>query len=478
MDVNNKINCYIHNKFDIEVIDGETGKIKQKAEAYNIVLDNLWHYIIETTTSFGTYIQYGTGSGTPITSRTSLFSLYSGKSITQTELTCDYVNRIATRRGYINLPLSEAVGQNITEVGLAAGGGNGSLSTHAMLQDMNGNTISIQKTEFDIINIYATIYCHWDLPPSNMGFYPQLGLLNSLVGSNNVFGSFTGGLAQTMYRTGSTMKTWNKTATSLANKTITYTMPRYTQSEGNVSRGGEWIIGSGNYEGIGMKQGNNAWSPFTITNESVGTGDGTTTKFNTKFNAPYNATVYINGVAQSSSDVTVLNKMLPSYFVSYAWESPDENNLILKPVRWGTQVSVAWYETRVILYNPYYATDGFIQFSQASVGGMSSNWCELSASNDLTNWVSVGSNYGLINIPVDYQHYKYFKAYIRTNFEGYFQTDTYTFDTDPYNIIFTNPPADGDVITIDYTTDCLPKDSDHVMDATITFVFGDYTPTP
>ena len=29
---------------------------------------------------------------------------------------------------------------------------------HAMLKDMNGNQISIEKTDTDIINIYATVY--------------------------------------------------------------------------------------------------------------------------------------------------------------------------------------------------------------------------------------------------------------------------------------------------------------------------------
>ena len=41
-------------------------------------------------------------------------------------------------------------------------------------------------------------------------------------------------------------------------------------------------------------------------------------------------------------------------------------------------------------------------------------------------------------------------------------------------IVFDTAPANGDVITIDYHTPYIAKDSDHVYDMTVTFQFGEY----
>ena len=71
------VNASIHNRFDIEVIDAKSGKIRQKAQAENIILDNLWAYMFSSTSAnrgWFKYIRLGTGEGTPSPERTSLFS--------------------------------------------------------------------------------------------------------------------------------------------------------------------------------------------------------------------------------------------------------------------------------------------------------------------------------------------------------------------------------------------------------------------
>lgn len=473
MDIN-AIQCNIHNEFDIEVINSRTGEITEKAKAYNMVLTNLWHYIIETGTAFGTAIQYGSGTGTISVSDTSLFNRANGINVTQDSLTCDYVNRVITRRCHINLALSTSVGVNITEVGLAAGTGNGSLTTHAMLQDMNGNPISIAKTEFDIINIYATIYAHWSVPhnDAHIVFYPKTALQQSLTGSSNIFGSFVAGGSYRLFRPIYSGKTWSKTSSSLANKTITYTLPRYSQSEGNSPKGIYYMLGYNNFDGVAISKGSDSWSAFTITNEAVGTGDGTTTEFTTKFNAPYNATVYVNGVAQTSADVTVLeNHFLGQYFDVLSLDST-ENNFIRIPIGGTGNFSC-------ILYNPEYATKGLTHIWWPGVtGGAGTSYLNLSTSNNLDadDWITIKNGSGDFNISSDKQNNKYFKmiGFIYPGYEDF----VFDFNNNTYNIIFNTPPAVGDVITIDYTTDCIPKDSDHVLDASITFKFGDYVPTP
>ena len=70
-----------------------------------------------------------------------------------------------------------AVGETITEVGIGYGSSSTSLATHAMLKDMNGNPISIEKTDTDIINIYATVFAHWSTSQYDSGdveFFPRV----------------------------------------------------------------------------------------------------------------------------------------------------------------------------------------------------------------------------------------------------------------------------------------------------------------
>ena len=489
MNIKNDVQCSIHNKFDIEVIDGKTGKIKQTAKAYNMVLDNLWHYIIETTTAFGTNIQYGSGTGTIQSSDTSLFNRVNGKGVTQDELTCDYLNKIITRRVHINLPLTEAIGVTITEVGLAAGTGNGSLTTHAILQDMNGNPISILKTEFDIINIYAMIYCHWNTTLNNINseviFYPGSGLQNTLTGASNVLGSFTGGFSRWPFYAEAS-KTWSKSSSNLANKTITYTVPRYSQSEGNISGGSNWLLGTSNFSGIGLKQGIKTWNSFQITNETLGTGDGVITGFKTKWDAPYNATVYVNGIAQVSG-VSILQSFITKKVILISNKST-ESNIIKASMDYFVPMSDNTYP--VYLYNLDNLNVNIAQFYVVNSGsGSTSLTMTVYGSNDLVNWETVlnaSLSWGnstwsaYVNVPQDKQNMKYYKFYANDAWgrgsRRYQVANILT--TSSNNIIFDTPPAVGDVITIDYDTDCIPKDEDHVLDASITFKFGDYVPTP
>lgn len=479
--MDNEIKYNIHNRFDIEVIDGKTFEVKQKAVAYNTVLDNLWHYIIETTTAFGTCIQYGSGTGTIQPSDTSLFNRANGAGVTQDSLTCDLHNKVITRRSHINLSLSTSVGVNITEVGLAAGTGNGSLTTHAMLQDMNGNPISILKTEFDIINIYATVYCHWVTDDTKVTFCPKSAWQQALTGASNIFGSFTGGYGFSNWAMAA-QATWSKTSSNLANKQITYTLPRYDQNTANVDGGLQYLLGSGNFDGLGIKQSStNAWNSFQITNETIGTGDGIKTGFKTKWSFPYNATVYVNGVPQASG-VSVLNKSVQqhdAYVIIIDEDASTDGNLILKP-----NGAYGEYSSQQVVppspftfYNPFYEDQPIDYIVSSNSNNNQLVYMNAAVSNDLVNWTSIGGSghwvSSWVDVPAAYQKYKYFRINDggRRRYSSQIRTQI-----SRNNVIFDTAPADGDVITIDYTTDCIPKDSDHVMDATITLTFGDYTP--
>ena len=472
--MDNNISCGIHNKFDIEVI--RDGEIRQKAQAFNIVTNKLWDYLIGSNDAFGTYIQYGSGTGTPSASDTSLFTREGGAEVTEVSLDVDHARSVITRVCRITLGLSTAVGVTLTEVGMAGANSNGNLTTHAMLQDMNGNPISIEKTDTDIINIYATVYCHWSVDGENVNLYPKLALkddstyenvtyyfMQTLTGRYNYFRNNTFKVGCAMGNCiVSSSKTWSKSS-NVAQKKLTFTAPRYTESEGNIG-GITHLVTTNELAGLAIKCGAKSWNKYHVTGEAVGTGDGETTEFKTKIGLPENAVVKING--NRANGVTV--KKIPTERIRLMridGDLSEDGNLVYA----GSYVP-KWKGT-MYFYNPDYQDVGFV----AIRAGHYYSWSDpvIYASNDLITWTQVnGTSSDSQYYPIleQYRHYKYFKIVIGES------NDLNTNYADiPNNIIFNTAPAVGDVITIDYDTECIPKDADHVFDASITFTFGEYT---
>ena len=149
-----KANVKLHNRFDIEV-RGLDGELKQTAQAENIVLDSMWTRLCNGYTYFGN-IHYGSGTGILSASRTSLFT-HKGTATATTEEIIRGVPNTSWKRKIVLAP-ETAVGVNITEVGIAYDSSSSNLVTHAMLKDSEGNQISIEKTNTDVVTIYATVY--------------------------------------------------------------------------------------------------------------------------------------------------------------------------------------------------------------------------------------------------------------------------------------------------------------------------------
>ena len=154
------INTTIHNRFDIEVVDSITGKIKQRAQAKNIILNKLWTTMFASRTYFA-YIHYGSGSGVPAVTDTQLFTFCDAVAVSGRTFSLDPSAHVYSVRQQITLTETVAVGTTITEIGIGETATASTLCTHAMLKDMNGNEISILKTNTDIITIYATVYLHF-----------------------------------------------------------------------------------------------------------------------------------------------------------------------------------------------------------------------------------------------------------------------------------------------------------------------------
>ena len=142
-----------HNRFDIEVYDSSTGRLKQKGSAENIVLDRMYTRLCNLNSYF-TQIVFGSGTGDLSPSRTTLFNSEGSKSATTEEIIKGFPVSKWTRS--ITLMPEEYVGVELTEVGISEDSTN--INTHALIKDAEGNQLSIVKTDTDVVIIYATIF--------------------------------------------------------------------------------------------------------------------------------------------------------------------------------------------------------------------------------------------------------------------------------------------------------------------------------
>lgn len=358
----------IHNRFDIEVVDAKTGEIKNKAVGYNVICDQLWTKLLSTNWTYFQYIHYGSGSGTPSASDTSLFSFVGAKAIATTTsqpaeivkpiVTFDYENGIYSITHKTVLDTTDAVGVTITEVGVGYSSSANTLCTHAMLQDMNGNEISITKSDTDVLNIHATIYVRYDAkgtggiricPPMDMitgGYYTQYGtdgMFGWLSGSTTSYSTYqrkypvyavlqNNMLPLKSFMSGST-KYLNYPSTltptfDVENKRLILTAARFSNASNNTPGGYKYIglysctsdesswgtqIGLAWLDILIEAGEGNMVSGSEIVGEAIGTGDGSTVDFKTSFPNAYDCTILVDGVKASGVVVEDKNHILNEY---------------------------------------------------------------------------------------------------------------------------------------------------------------------
>lgn len=480
-----RIRLNIHNRFSIEVTDSSTGKLKQRAKAENVVLSQYYPNLNDNNL----YILIGKGTGVPSESDTDLFS-----RIDYLHPSAQAVDYSHLNEGYISQTFSavasetQYVGEIITEIGLSR---SNTAITHAMLEDMNGNPISITKTETDIITFYATIFVR---------FSTEFSENNNVLISKRVI--HWGIEFPELYATRYTSYTMYYSANSTLYVSNESTVAQVSTYEGSVEKksSSKGFKYTAKFSRVGASQGNFAGGIFgahfgsshavvgyshplycvvlpkglfEVTGEAVGTGDGSTKNFRTTFDFPVEATVYIDGVPQVSGVTVVPDRRygLLNYFVSLNPESSkagvfaygaEANNSYS-----GRKDSANDGETLLYLNT----RTEYVQIS--SFSGTTSAQAKLSVSNDLEVWHTLGSfSSGSVAVPEDYSRYKYWK--ITNNGTGSWAASGVNgVNLTGYHIRFDEPPKAGSVITIDYKTPMIPKDSNHVLDCFISVVIGE-----
>ena len=324
--MNIKAKAVLHNKFEVTVVNAQTGKVKQTAEAYNVVTDEYFKMRLNLftntdwpdTDSVMGYIGVGSGSGTPSTSDTALFNALIHKSSTLVEEHYDYPTSYITRQIKINA--DECNGSTLTEVSVESYYSYGLwssdgylLCTHAMLQDAEGNPIAISKTDVDVVYITAKIYCTFTQSGfGTNGVYPTAAnnilvkwLLNGTTGLKVNTHRFPVEYASDLssdYVHSKSFTFQNGTGT-LA--TLTWELPSMTILDTEFNN---HLVRSIGIPGIGAFNfpDSSVFPDYEVDHLVLGEGDGTTTQFNVK--CPLiksgSAHVYVGGDELSASQYT------------------------------------------------------------------------------------------------------------------------------------------------------------------------------
>lgn len=498
------INTSIHNRFDVEVIERKTGIVKQKAYAENVICNQMWDRLFAKGT-WNRYIHVGSGSGTPSETDTKLFSFLSAKSSSFEKYTSESGVYSVTKK--MQLLETENVGAILTEVGIGYDNAASSLCTHAMLQDMNGNPISILKTDTDIINIYSTVFAHYDVNGYNGIFLfgnnqrraesYSYGILPFLTEGYSV-GQFSYGAAQppsryaacasatTFYysavgKNGVSFVSSMNSTYDVQNKKIICDGQRVGANAGNDYKNAYNIValtsGSGYSEPSFMIPAKVLFPDgIEVNADVIGTGDGSTTDFTTTFPGIYNCRVFVDGVEETVICDERVPFMLGNGENGRLFEVYKKDDFGVYRPHYKSIASTYTLSAgeELVLKNPFYASIGVKEFKYFS------SLTSLYASNNGENWnyIGTGSNTS-ITIPVQYRKNPWFKIVNESSgndtFWGFYDSYGTIMDKESNaNIHFSTPPAPGSVITASYKTETIAKDINHVFDFSMEIEFNSY----
>ena len=289
MKISANLGIKLHNRFDIQVRDAETGEIVQKAQAENIVLDRMYTRLLAFSSYFD-QIVFGTGTGTLAASRKTLFNRVGNKAAVQESIVRSYPTSVWTKK--IRLETGEYNGNILTEVGISDT--TTDINTHALITDSEGNPLSVEKTITRIIDIYATVFVEVYSVDSGCFFYGN-GLRDFLTGGtapSNVISihdmlSFEAERMPTLTAT-RTSNSSEKSIT-LTGKFTVYQLNRDVKAIDWQGGGLRWLLPrSGIYTGTAR------------TNVKLGTGDGTNLIFQLPNKEVTNLTVKVDGIVTTA----------------------------------------------------------------------------------------------------------------------------------------------------------------------------------
>lgn len=325
----------IHNRFDIFIEDVETKEVI-KAQAENIVLDNMFEYFKSTEIfRFGAYLIYGRGSGTLDATRTTLFDKVGHQSNAdfEEELNFPPAESFLTKRAVI--PAGTHTGETLTEVGLSYSDDTSSIVTHAFIEDSEGNPISLGPlTDTQQVTIFSTVYASVSFETSGMdllidgatdngnillglllGKYPIYYIKNRMELKASDDKTVTD--PSLIYDYGYTLEdnagpvNYNSTSGKLETNRLRFDTADANGKVWSFSWGGFYLTGLGFIPGVRLLLPSTIFDGFQFIDESIGAGDGIETEFIlpwSDINDSKAYTFYVDGIAQNEgTDYTLSN---------------------------------------------------------------------------------------------------------------------------------------------------------------------------
>lgn len=181
-----KRNIKLHNKHHIVLTDAKTGEVKQEGWAYNLILTQGIHLLPTYLNShawspdgrlwraffnfegFSGQIFIGTGTGELSAARTNLFTYLDRRGMDHA-FSNNLVDRdVNQSEGWASRTIStywdetEHQSTSITEVGVGRSASGDTLNTHALIEDSEGNPITVFKGTHDILTVYSTLFAEVD----------------------------------------------------------------------------------------------------------------------------------------------------------------------------------------------------------------------------------------------------------------------------------------------------------------------------
>lgn len=269
----------IKNEYVLELYDKDN-KLKDKAYAYNLVTDTLWKQFFSSSCAPFLRIHIGTGSGTPSTADLRLFTFLAAAETSRKSIQYAYPTSTAVYTA--TFPASASSVGTLTEVGFSRSGSNNDnlLTTHAMLQDSEGNPITINKTDTDTLIVTATVHVTVTAVEPLRLPSASSSLCNKILSASTSINPrvYMYALASRVYPDRSIIAFINSSycSASYANRCFKWSTQRINASKGNncyLNCIGEASIGY-----VDMPN-ESIFPAYELQPTLVGTGDGSTTSF-------------------------------------------------------------------------------------------------------------------------------------------------------------------------------------------------------
>lgn len=468
MKLNTEIKTNIHNRFRIKVI--RNNEVVQEGYAENIVTDRMYTRLMSFSPFF-TQIHVGGGTGTLSPSRTTLFSPITYKAAADDEKVKAYPISSVTKK--IEFGTTEQNGKTFTEVGISESTTNGTVNTHALIKDAEGNPLSITKTDTDIITIYATIFFELVDDPSVDGRFNKIPTENNLI--NYVIDGSTFTPSLWLGDTGG-YNSFNYISYFRSSHVLTRTSDSINRKNTYSTR---LDVGHANYD-IGEIALHNvyrvdlensvSWNGHTLSDVNIGVGDGVTTSFNILRYGIRDFLVKIDGVETHDytlSGISYANKP----YLNSASVSPI---VALAPSFYGFRelVSIGTSPSHVLNTNEAgIDLTGYVLEVDFSGSSTSYLYFYIEKSDDGINYTSLltRTSYGVFRYTFT-QNYPYVR--IRAS-KGSFN-DAYInymrFVNPDYaepTVTFATPPPEDAPITVSYSVPYIPKTEDYVIDLSL-----------